>query len=215
MFSIMDIVCSIKMARSFTRVLLPLSIVQLTLYRGKILKANLVLIFSCFYFLSEVFWKKKKVLPSAGTWTRSSEISISASESWYTESWGCPGGWPDTVPSSVNALIALTLILKSFLFFLWNETINASGMPGFLGKGSFFGDNILARIMVVVACACVCVWRGGGNGEGISFVEWLWPKKLLGSGNLLEEYCRNISVRWVLHILSNKSTCKTALQWRL
>lgn len=62
----MDIVCSIKMARSFTRVLLPLSIVQLTLYRGKILKANLVLIFSCFYFLSEflegreVFWKKKK-----------------------------------------------------------------------------------------------------------------------------------------------------------
>lgn len=52
-------------------------------------------------------------------------------------------------------------------------------------------------------------------GSIVSFAEWLGPKKLLGSGNLLEEYFRNISVHWVLHILSNKSTCKTAVQQHL
>lgn len=127
-----------------------------------------------------------------------------------------PSGWPDMEKSVVTPLIALTLILKGCLFlffcfyFLWKENSKDSVIPGFVGQGSLFG-SYLSRNWG----GGVWVWRGGGNGEHISFVEWLWQKKLLGSGKLPGIYFRNISVCWILHILSNKSTCKTALQQHL
>lgn len=128
-----------------------------------------------------------------------------------------PSSWLDTINSPITFLIPFTLIQKSCLFFfLWKESLNASLMTSFLSKGSFFGNNILGYYNIRnCGGGGVCILIGRGNGECVSLVGWLWLKKWLGSGNSLEEYFRNISVHWVLHILSNKSTHKTALQQRL
>ena len=92
-------------------------------------------------------------------------------------------------------------------------------MPAFLGKGSFFVNNVLAGILVVVMVVCVflCVCVSGEVDEmGVYFFpRVILTEKLLVSGSLLEEYFRNMSVHCGVHVLSNKPTCKTALQQHL
>ena len=93
-------------------------------------------------------------------------------------------------------------------------------MPAFLGKGSFFVNNVLAGILVVVVavvCVSLCVCVSGEVDEmGVYFFpRVILTEKLLVSGSLLEEYFRNMSVHLGVHILSNKPTCKIALQQHL
>lgn len=64
-------------------------------------------------------------------------------------------------------------------------------MPGFLVKGSFFSNNILAgtMVVVVVVCVCACVYlKEWTKWVCISFLEWVRPKNHLA----LEVYLKNI-----------------------
>ena len=122
-FSVIDILCSVEMIRSFTRVVLLLSIVQLKLYPDKRFSVNLVLIFSLNVLQGPWGFLGKKSFYQQGqglSELRSAFLLLKA---------GMQGarivilsGGLHTLSSGVIPLITLTLLQKSYLFLIeWNH----------------------------------------------------------------------------------------------
>lgn len=122
-FSVIDILCSVEMIRSFTKVVLLLSVVQLKLYPGKRCNVNLVLIFSLNVLQGPWGFLGKKSFHQQGhrlSELRSVFLLLKA---------GMKGakvvirsGGLHTLSSGVIPLITLTLIQKSDLFLIeWNH----------------------------------------------------------------------------------------------